>query len=162
MMKRLLAWLVVFSLLFSAMPTYSGAAEESEGDALSLREAVWQAALRTLHERGVAILTSSFEEGRILTEFTPLAQDQLLASALFPDQEHHRPWDGAEYRYAVGIGKKGEGLRVSIQAEIRAWTWESPAALDQPEKKQALSSNRSLEREFLNAFTTALQQGVAE
>jgi hypothetical protein len=162
MVKRLLTWVMVFSFALTVMALGSRAAEEAEGEGPSLREAVWQTALRTLQDRGFVMQWSSFEEGRMITEFMPLERDTLLASVALPEQEQERQWSSAAYRYEVGIGKKGEGMRIFVQAEIHAWTSASQEALLQPEEKQVLSSNYALEREFLAAFKTVLGQGTAE
>lgn len=159
-MKQVFTRLVLLMIACSITFSLAGASDTPEPPEPPFREVVWQAALRAVQQHGLSITLASFEEGRIVTGFIPLTAEAIAQHALLSDQDQHRQWGGGEYRYAVSLGNRSQGVRVAVAVEIQAWTPQSPA---EPEaRKQRLQSNQALEKEFLRAFTEALRQGATE
>jgi hypothetical protein len=123
---------------------------------------MWQGILRALDTLGLVIGTASEEEGRLITEFTPLDPGVLATFTLPEDREQSVEWTGAEYRYEITIGSRADRIRISVRAELRGWAQEDLTTTPRPEAKRVLRSNRLLEREFLTAFTKALGEGAVE
>ena len=126
---------------------------------LSARELIWQAILRALKERGLTVSAASPEEGRVTTEFAPLAVSTIAQVTLPNDPPQAVPWGGGEYRYEVNIGSLSDRLRISAKTEIRAWKQGEQNAAPGTDTKQVVQSNHTLEQEFLKAFQKALGQG---
>lgn len=159
-MKRLFYGMALLFVVLCGSRDLSSASELTDPSEPSLHEAVWQAALLAVQQRGLSVVSASFEEGHIITTFAPLTSEALAQLALLPDQGQSERWSGGEYRYEVNLGNRLQGMRVNVSAAIRAWE-RVEQGLDR-KTRQALQSNRSLEQAFLNAFTEALRQGATE
>jgi hypothetical protein len=128
----------------------------------SLGEVMWRAAMRALEQRGMAIQTASKEQGQIITELAALDPHVVSNAVVLNDQDQGVMWARAEYRYLIGIGVRSDKAqpdqgkeRLLVKAEI--WAWEQ-GPTSNPEAKRALQSNKTLEQEFLDAFTSALRR----
>lgn len=159
-MKRFFYGIVLLLVVLCGSLALSSASELTDSSEPSLHEAVWQAALLAVQQRGLSVVSASFEEGHITTAFAPLTSEALSQLALLPDRDQFERWSGGEYRYEVNLGNRLQGMRVNVSAEIRAWE-RVEHSLDR-KSGQALQSNRSLEQAFLSAFTEALRQGTTE
>lgn len=138
-------------------PTASSPAEVGPIDQ-DTRQLIWQAILRALASRGMVTNSASFEQGLVMTEFAPLEGTAIEHVALLSDAERTVHWTSGEYRYVVDIGDVPGKLRLAVRVEIRAWAQDAASA-PQADVKHGLSSNRTLEKEFLQAFSLALSQG---
>jgi hypothetical protein len=154
-MKQFLS-MVAILLLPVMMPCGAASPDVPDAPGPPPYESVWRAALRTVLERGLVILEASPSEGRITTGFAALDASKFPKTALPDSQNTKTQWAGGEYRYIIDIGRLSNRARISVRAEI--WAWEQPdhTARPRPTERWPLQSNRSLEREFLKAFVTAL------
>lgn len=151
------AILALFGVLAASCTTVFRSEATEQDSEPSAREIVWRAVLRVLEERGLTILSASMEEGRIATAFASLDRGAIERAALLTEADRAVKWADAEYRYEINIGSLSDRLRVSAKAEIRAW--ENQKA---NQAKRVLQSNRTLEQEFLKAFSTALGREAGE
>jgi len=152
--------LVKIAALLWFLLSVAGGAAASEVDDLSIREAMWRAAILALEEHGMTIQTASKEQGVIVTAFAALDPRAVYRAATLHDEDQGLQWARTEYRYFINIGVQPDHARpekkkekLLIKAEIWAW---AQSTLLSPEEKRDLQSNQTLEKEFLQTFTRAL------
>lgn len=112
------------------------------------KDLLWRAALLALERCGLRVDSASREQGRLVSTFAPL-----VAAAVERAVVRDEPSLGArsvEYRYVVELGDSPDRARLLVRAEIRE-------ARDS-DRARPLPSNKTLEREFLRAFSEALGQ----
>lgn len=136
------------------------AVQLGEDPELSLGEVMWRSAIRALEEHSITIQTTSKEKRLIITEFVSLDPNVVSKVVILNEQDQGVKWARAEYRYLIGIGVRSDNAqpdekkeRILVKAEI--WAWEQ-GSIPTSEAKRALQSNNTLEREFLEAFTSGL------
>lgn len=138
-------------------------AHADEGSTIPAREAVWQAALKAVHARGLRVVRVSADEGSIETSSGSLAGADIPRVIVADEAERGAVWRSGEYRYRIRIVAVDGRLRVRTRAEITAWRAEplqTPSDERGPPVK--LRSNDVLEREFAAALRQAVAEVVSE
>ena len=138
-------------------------AHADEGSAIPPREAVWQAALKAVHARGLSVIRLSIDDGSIETSTGSLGGADISRVTVVDKAEPSAVWKGGEYKYRIRIVPVKDRVRVRARAEIMAWKaqpLETPDDRSGPPLK--LRSNDVLEREFAAALSKAISEVVSE
>jgi hypothetical protein len=156
-MTRMVKALAIVGLLVGVSAANDMGVEEPE---LSAGEVMWRAAVLALEERGLAIQSASKEKRWIITELAALDPHGVSNAVVLNDQDQEVKWARAEYRYLIGFRAGSDNARPELEKErilvkAEVWAWDQGPA-PRPEAKRVLESNQTLEREFMQAFTSAL------
>ena len=100
-MRWLVSGVITLLLLLGSALDNSVTLEALEPPELSLHEVVWQTALLVLAEQGLTVHSAPVAEGRIMTAFTMLDPEALLATTLPSNQDRgaHAGWGRVSARY---------------------------------------------------------------